>query len=68
MGDFLDEIHQDIVEFAERHIEDETKRGEFIDDFMESRGYVRVSQWGPPAKSPSRPGGSGQKKSYFGKK
>ncbi len=58
MSDFLDEIHQDIAEFAERHLEEE-EREEFIDALLERKGYVRVSQWAPPA-DPAGGGRQGQ--------
>ncbi len=73
MGDersFIDEIHQDIVEFAERHIDDDDRRYEFIDDFLEGKGYKKVSVWGPPEepKKPARtPSSGGGRKSYFKK-
>lgn len=48
-GDYLDEIHQDISEFAERHIEDEEERQGFVDELMKRKGYLQQSHWAPPA-------------------
>ena len=47
LGDFLDEDHQRIHEFASDFL-DEDERESFIDGLMERRGYTRVQSWAPP--------------------
>lgn len=70
MGEsYLDDVHRDIVEFAERHFpgeENEEKRTEFIDSFLEHHGYERQSVWAPPKKKPETT--PKRKPSYFGTK
>jgi hypothetical protein len=56
-SDFLDDIHQDIAEFADRHLE-EDEREAFVDALLERKGYVRQSTWAPP--EPSQGGGGGR--------
>lgn len=75
LPEYLDEVHQDIAEFAARHLEDD-ERDEFIDQLLERKGYQRQSIWAPP--EPDSGGGgrkplvknkpaSGQRqRSYFG--
>lgn len=57
---FLDEVHQEIVEFAERHFEDEEERQGFVDTLLERKGYKRASVWTPPepSKTPTKKQGS----------
>jgi len=56
LSDFIDEIHQDIAEFAERHLE-EDERQEFIDALLERHGYEREARWVAPP--PPTQGGNG---------
>ena len=65
---FIDEIHEDIVSFAERHFEDDDERSGFVDDFMERHGYTRLSTWGPPAGEQPKPGPKRYSKPAPGKK
>lgn len=48
---YLDEIHQDIAEFAERHLE-EDERADFIDGLLERHGYQKQAVWAPPQQDP----------------
>lgn len=82
-GDYLDEVHQRIAEFAEEFLEDDEERSGFIDGLMERRGYQRVAHWAPPEDpasgqpkqgllkppKPAKGGGQGQQGggSYFRK-
>lgn len=59
LAEYLDEVHQDIAEFAGRHLE-EDERDEFIDSLLERHGYQRVSKWAAPDDSGS--GGSGSQR------
>jgi len=54
-GDYVDETHQRISEFAEEFLEDDEERGAFVDGLMERHGYQRTSHWAPP-----EPQGGGQ--------
>jgi len=77
-GDYLDETHQRISEFADEFLsEDEEERDGFVDGLMERRGYKRGTHWAPPEpegdsgkkgllkpKTPAR-GGQGGSSSYF---
>jgi hypothetical protein len=54
-GDYLDDTHRAISEFAEAFLE-EDERGDFVDGLMERHGYERTSSWAPPAQ---QPGGQG---------
>lgn len=47
-GDYLDETHQRIAEFAESFLE-EDEREDFVGALMERHGYQRQSHWAPPA-------------------
>lgn len=69
MGDepsYLDDVHREIAEFAERHFDDEDERATFVDTLLERKGYKRVSQWAPP-EPPKGGGGPKNKPSYFRK-
>lgn len=57
---YLDEIHEDISTFAERHLE-EDERAEFIDGLLERHGYVRESTWAPPPPPAGGAGGGGRR-------
>ena len=46
-GNYLDETHQRISEFADEFLE-EDERGDFVDSLMERRGYKRSAHWEPP--------------------
>ena len=56
MGDYVDETHQRIAEFAEEFLDDDDERGAFIDGLMERHGYERTSHWAPP----KQPAGGGR--------
>lgn len=56
---YIDEIHQDIAEFASRHLE-EDERDDFVDSLLERKGYQRMSHWAAPEQQPG--GGGGGKK------
>ena len=76
---YLDDVHQDIAEFAARHL-DEDEREDFVDSLLERKGYQRQSIWAAPEPEggqgkrplvkPSGQGGQGKsgKPSYFGSK
>jgi hypothetical protein len=76
LPDYLDEIHQDIAEFFDRHADHLDE--DFIDKMLESHGYQRTSQWALPdpqgrggaaARKPGVKRGGGQpprRGSYFG--
>lgn len=51
-GDYIDEIHQRLSEFAEEFIDDENERAEFVDTILERRGYQRATRWLPPEQPP----------------
>lgn len=51
---YIDEIHQDIAEFAARHLE-EDERDDFVDQLLERKGYQRQSIWAAP--EPEQGGG-----------
>jgi hypothetical protein len=57
-GDFLDEDHQRIAEFADAYLDEDEREG-FVDGLLERRGYVKVSQWAPP--EPQQAAGGGKK-------
>lgn len=58
---YLDEIHEDIATFAERHLEEE-ERADFVDQLLERHGYQRQSTWAPPPPpDPSQGGGGGRR-------
>lgn len=76
--DYLDEVHQDISEFAARHYPDDDdadERDQFVNYHMERRGYktVQHTSFAPPDPEPPAPkggqgggrGGQGRG-SYFG--
>jgi len=74
-GDYLDEIHQDLAEFADRHPDlwdDDDQRAEWLDYAMERKGYQRATHWSVPEPAPdggqgggrrSMPRGGGQQRS-----
>jgi hypothetical protein len=47
-GDYLDETHQRISEFATEFLDDDEERESFVDGLMERRGYKRSAHWEPP--------------------
>jgi restriction endonuclease Mrr len=51
---YIDEIHQDIAEFAARHLDPE-EIDDFVDQLLERKGYQRQSIWAAP-----EPDGGGQ--------
>jgi hypothetical protein len=53
---YIDEIHQDIAEFAARHL-DEDERDDFVDQLLERKGYQRQSIWAPPEPDGAGDGG-----------
>lgn len=55
-GDYLDDTHQRIAEFAEEFLDDDDERESFVDGLMERRGYQRATHWTPPA----QPDGQGK--------
>jgi hypothetical protein len=44
---YIDEIHQDIAEFAARHLDPE-EVDDFVDQLLERKGYQRQSIWAAP--------------------
>ena len=56
---YIDEVHQDIAEFAARHL-DEDEWDDFVDQLLERKGYQRntVTTWAPPEPDS---GGGGRK-------
>lgn len=73
--DYLDEVHQDIAEFAARHYpedDDADEREQFVNYHMERRGYktVQHTSFAPPEPEPPAGGKGGQggkgRGSYFG--
>lgn len=55
MTDYIDEVHQRIVEFAEEFLDDDEERATFVDGLLERRGYQRATHWTPP--EPQQGGG-----------
>jgi hypothetical protein len=53
---YIDEIHQEIAEFAARHL-DEDEVDDFVDGLLERKGYQRQSIWAPPAADQGGQGG-----------
>jgi hypothetical protein len=62
MPDFIDETHQDIAEFLERHGEafDDDERAGLLDRLMTHHGYTQESHWTRPEPDPQG-GGQGGK-------
>ncbi|WP_200834769.1 hypothetical protein [Amycolatopsis alkalitolerans] len=58
-GEFIDDTHQRIIEFANDFFDDEDEHGAFVDHLMERAGYQRQSTWAPPAPEPGAQGGGG---------
>jgi hypothetical protein len=46
-GDYLDDTHRAISEFAAAFLE-EDERDEFVDSLLERHGYQKQSHWAPP--------------------
>jgi hypothetical protein len=56
-GDYLDETHQRISEFAAEFLDDDDERESFVDGLMERRGYQRATHWTAPEPDPkAKPG------------
>lgn len=56
-GDYLDETHQRISEFAAEFLDDDEERESFVDGLMERRGYQRATHWTAPEPDPkAKPG------------
>jgi restriction endonuclease Mrr len=53
---YIDEIHQDIAEFAARHLDPE-EVDDFVDQLLERKGYQRQSIWAPPEPDSGQGGG-----------
>lgn len=47
-GDYIDETHQRISEFADEFLDDDEERQGFIDGLLERRGYQQATHWTPP--------------------
>jgi len=65
-GDYLDEVHQDLAEFADRHPDlwdDDEQRAEWLDYAMERKGYQRATHWGPPEPPAGGQGSQGGRRS-----
>lgn len=58
-GEYLDDTHQRISEFANDFFDDDDERGGFVDHMMERAGYQRQSTWASPEPPAGGQGGQG---------